>query len=139
MAAAGALLVLGSLAIPLAMAIALHMLSPRGSRESLSRRLGYSGQGSLVILLVILTFLGAFVIGLVTGPLYCLPVVMGLAAVGIPALAQPPLRWSAVSLTTGLLVSLRAWLSLSGLVAELARRASSSNSSSFTILPGDLV
>ena len=50
----GAFLALGSLALPLALAIVLHVLSPRGSRESLADRLGHSGQGSLVILLVIL-------------------------------------------------------------------------------------
>ena len=65
MGSAGALLALGSLAMPLALAMVLHMLSPRGSRESLANRLGHVGQGSLVILLVIMTLLGAFLIGLV--------------------------------------------------------------------------
>ena len=54
----GAFLALGSLALPLALAIVLHLLSPRGSRESLSDRLGHSSQGSLVLLLVIMMLLG---------------------------------------------------------------------------------
>ncbi len=39
MGGAGAFLALGSLALPLALAIVLHVISPRGSRESLSSRL----------------------------------------------------------------------------------------------------
>lgn len=106
MGGSGALLALGALAMPLALAIVLHMLSPRGSRESLANRLGHSSQGSLVILLVSLTLLGAFLIGLVAGPWYCLPVVLGLVIVGLPALAQPGSRWPALSLTVGLLSSM---------------------------------
>ena len=106
MGGTGALLALGSLAMPLALAIVLHTLSPRGSRESLSNRLSHSGQGSLVILLVILTLLGAFLVGLVAGPWYCLPVVLGLLIVGFPALVQSSSRWPALGLTAGLLVSM---------------------------------
>ena len=79
----------GSLALPLALAIVLHLVSPRGSRERLSDRLGQSSQGSLVLLLVIMLAVSSFLIGLVAGPWYSLPVVLGLATVGLPAVAMP--------------------------------------------------
>ena len=46
MGGAGAFLRLGALAMPLALAIVLHMVSPRGSRESLSDRLGHPARGA---------------------------------------------------------------------------------------------
>jgi hypothetical protein len=85
----GAFLVFGSLALPLALAIVLHLVSPRGSRERLSDRLGRSSQGSLVLLLVIMLTVSTFLIGLVAGPWYALPVVLGLATVGLPAVVRP--------------------------------------------------
>ena len=106
MGGAGALLALGALAMPLALALVLHMLSPRGSRETLENRLGHSSQGSLVILLVILMLLGAFLIGLVAGPWYCLPICLGLAIVGFPAIVQPGSRWLSLGLTLVLLTSM---------------------------------
>ena len=42
----GAFLAFGTLAMPLAMAIVLHLVSPRGSRESLSDRLGNPARGA---------------------------------------------------------------------------------------------
>jgi hypothetical protein len=106
MGGSGSILALGAMAMPLALAIVLHLVSPRGSRESLANRLGDSSQGSLVTLLVSLTLLGAFVIGLIAGAWYCLPVVLGLAAVGFPALRRPGSRWPALGLTAGLLTSM---------------------------------
>jgi hypothetical protein len=106
MGSPGAFLALGALALPLAMAIVLHLVSPRGSRESLSDRLGQSGQGSLVLLLVILMAVGAFLIGLVAGPWYCLPLVAGVAAVGLPGLTMPGSRWPAFGLMTMLLAGM---------------------------------
>jgi hypothetical protein len=102
----GAFLAFGTLAMPLAMAIVLHLVSPRGSREGLSDRLGQSGQGSLVLLLAVLMAIGAFLIGLVAGPWYGLPLVAGVAAVGLPALVSPGARWPAFGLTTLVLAGL---------------------------------
>ena len=51
MGGAGAYLALGTLGMPLALAVTLQLLAPRGSREALWTRLGESGQGSLVVLL----------------------------------------------------------------------------------------
>jgi hypothetical protein len=113
MGSPGAFLAFGTLALPLAMAIVLHLVSPRGSRESLSDRLGQSGQGSLVLLLVILMTIGAVLIGLVAGPWYCLPLVAGVAAVGLPALlVMPGARWPAFGLTALLLAGLGLGLAL---------------------------
>ena len=60
MASRGAFLAFGSLALPLGLAIVLHMLSPRGSRESLASRLSHKGQGSLIVLLLFLLVSSAF-------------------------------------------------------------------------------
>jgi hypothetical protein len=114
MGGSGAFLALGALALPLALAIVLHLLSPRGSRESLSDRLGHSSQGSLVLLLVVLMLLGSFLIGLVAGPWYCLPVVLGLATVGLPALILPGSRWPALCLVVLLFAGLGLGVVLEG-------------------------
>src|SRR5208337_725560 len=106
MGGSGAFLALGALALPLALAIVLHLLSPRGSRESLSSRLGYSSQGSLVLLLVVMMLLGSFLIGLVAGPWYCLPVILGMATVGLPALVLPGSRWPALCIVILLLAGI---------------------------------
>jgi hypothetical protein len=105
---AGACLALGSLALPLGLAIVLHLVSPRGSRESLAGRLGYSSQGSLVFLLVVTMIVGAMLVGLAGGPWHSLPVVVGLAAAGLPALVRPGARLT----TLGLVVLLLAGISL---------------------------
>jgi hypothetical protein len=112
MASSGALLALGTLALPLTLAIILHVLSPRGSRESLGTRLGDSSQGSLVLLLSVLTLLGVFLIGLVAGAWYSLPVALGLLSVGLPAVVRPPMRWPALGLLTLLLVGLATGVTL---------------------------
>ena len=111
---AGAFLALGALALPLALAIVLHLLSPRGSRESLSGRLGNSSQGSLVLLLVVMMLLGSFLIGLVAGPWYSLPVILGLATVGLPALLLPGSRWQALGLAILLYASIGLGVMLQG-------------------------
>lgn len=118
---AGGFLALGTLVMPLALAIALHLLSPRGSRESLGDRLGHAGQGSLVLLLTLLLFLSALLIGLVAGSWQYVPLVIGLAIVAAPALFRSEARWPAVGLTLLLLSGLalgtsaqRAWPELIG-------------------------
>jgi hypothetical protein len=80
----GAFLALGALALPLAMAMVLHVVSPRGSRESLSYRLQHSGQGGLAVLLVVMLLVCTFLIGILAGPRFCGWFALGLAAVGLP-------------------------------------------------------
>jgi hypothetical protein len=96
-ASQGAFLAMGALGLPLALAIVLHLISPRGSRERLVARLGHTGQGGLVLLLLVMLVLCAFLVGMAAGPWYCLPFVVGLAAVGLPG--APKARWASLGLT----------------------------------------
>jgi hypothetical protein len=95
----GAYLALGSIGLPLALALTLQLLAPRGSRESLGARLGQSGQGSLVVLLYGLLLVSSVVVGLLAGPAYGLAIGAALVVVGLPGAWPSGLRWSAVGLT----------------------------------------
>jgi hypothetical protein len=104
MGGAGAFLALASLALPLALAIVLHVISPRGSRESLSYRLQHTGHGGLTVLLLVMLVVSTFLVGLMAGPWFCLPFALGLAAVGVPGAAGS--RWLALGLLSLLFASL---------------------------------
>lgn len=106
MGGTGAYLALGSIGLPLAFAILLQLMAPRGSREPLGLRLSQAGQGGLVTLLVTLLMTSALVVGLLAGPLLSLPFAIGLVAVGVPSARPSGLRWSAISLTGFALVLL---------------------------------
>jgi hypothetical protein len=107
---AGALLAFGSLALPLALAILLHLISPRGSREGLSFRLSHTGQGGLVLLILIMLVPSAFLVGMMAGPRFCLPFILGLSAVGLPRAAGS--RWLSIGLVALLVASLGVGASL---------------------------
>jgi hypothetical protein len=111
MGGASAFLALGSLALPLALAIVLHVISPRGSREGLAYRLKHTGQGGLAVLLVLMLFLSTVLVGLLAGPLFCWPFALGLAAVGLPRAA------SSRGLSIGLVTVLVACLGLGAVLA----------------------
>ena len=111
MGSQGAFLALASLALPLALAIVLHVLAPRGSRESLSYRLKHTGQGGLTVLLVVMMVVGTFLVGLMAGPWFCPPFALGIAAVGLPRAA------GSRSLSFGLLLLLLASLGLGATLA----------------------
>ena len=119
MGGSGAFLALGTLALPLALAIVLHLLSPRGSRERFSGRLGHSSHGSLVVLLTVTMLIGSFLIGLVAGPWFCLPLILGLAIVGLPALFLPGSRWASFGILTLLLAGIGLGVTLEGSWAVL--------------------
>jgi hypothetical protein len=104
MGGAGAFLALGSLALPLALAIVLHVTAARGSRETLSYRLQHTGQGGLAVLLVVMLLVGTFLVGMMAGPWFSLPFVLGLVVVGFPRAAGS--RWLSLSLTFVLVASL---------------------------------
>jgi hypothetical protein len=99
-----AFLALGSLAMPLALSIVLYLVSPRGSRESLSDRLGQTGHGSLLALVVILLGASSTLVGLMAGSWFCLPFALGIAAVGLPSAMARASRMASLCLT-GLLLA----------------------------------
>ena len=99
MGGTGAYLALGSLVLPLALGLTLQLLAPRGSREPLSARLGQSGQGGLVVLLLGLLVVSASVVGVLAGTALCVPFALGLLVAGLPATWRTGLRWSAAGLT----------------------------------------
>lgn len=80
---AGAYLALASLAIPLALGLTLQTLSPRGGRDGMLTRLRDSGQGSQVVLTLILTLAGTVLAGMMAGKRASLPFGVGIAAVGL--------------------------------------------------------
>jgi len=102
----GGFLALGALALPLTLALVLHLCSPRGSRETWADRMGGSGRGSLAILLTLLAIPGAFLVGLASGPWFCVPFAVGLAMVGLPALFTPGARVLGCGLAAALLLAL---------------------------------
>jgi hypothetical protein len=118
---AGAFLALGALALPLALAIVLHLISPRGSREGLTSRMSHTGQGGLVVLLVIMLVASAALVGMMAGPWFCLPFVVGLLAVGLPGAAGS--RWHAIGLTALLVGSLAAGVCLGSVWTGVAGSA----------------
>jgi hypothetical protein len=113
MGGTGGFLALGSLALPLALAIVLHVISPRGSRESLAYRLKHSGQGGLTVVLVLMLFVSSCLVGLMAGPWLIAPFAVGLAVVGLPRAAGS--RSMSIGLTSLLLASLGLGASLAGL------------------------
>jgi O-antigen ligase len=95
----GAYLALGAIALPLALALTLQLIAPRGSRESLSARLASSGHTSLVALLSVMILASALVIGMIAGPLFSLPYAFALMLAGLPSARSSGLRWTAAGLT----------------------------------------
>jgi hypothetical protein len=113
MGGTGGFLALGSLALPLALAIVLHVISPRGSRESLAYRLQHTGLGGLAVLLVVMLVVSSCLVGLMAGPWLCAPFALGMVAVGLPRAAGS--RTISIGLTSLLLASLGLGASLAGL------------------------
>jgi hypothetical protein len=110
MGGAGAFLAMASLALPLALAIVLHVISPRGSRESLAYRLQHTGHGGLTVLLLVMLVVSTFLVGLMAGPWFCLPFALGMAVVGLPRAAGS--RWLSIGLLSLLCASLGVGASL---------------------------
>jgi hypothetical protein len=95
----GAYLALGSVALPLALALVLQLVAPRGSRELLAMRLRNSGQGGLVVLLAVLLIASAVLVGILAGPLLSVPFALALVLVGLPSAWPSGLRWGAIGAT----------------------------------------
>ena len=110
----GGFLALGSLALPLALAIVLHVISPRGSRESLAYRLQHTGQGGLAALLVVMLVVSSWLVGLMAGPWLIVPFAAGAGGRG-PAPRRRLALVSSIGLTSLLVASLGLGASLAGL------------------------
>jgi O-antigen ligase len=65
--------------------------------------LRHKGQGSLIVLLLLLLVSSAFLVGMSTGPIFCVPFIAGLAVVGLPS-ARGSRGWS-LGLTALLMTS----------------------------------
>ncbi|MEW4570345.1 O-antigen ligase domain-containing protein [Tautonia sp. JC769] len=107
----GAYLAIGALGLPLSLALLLHLLAPRGSREPMADRIGRSGLAPLVGLLALAIVSGSALIGVIAGPLLAIPFAAGLVLAGLPGAWPTGLRWLAVGLTMLSLVSLGAGVS----------------------------
>ncbi|MDX2039248.1 MAG: O-antigen ligase domain-containing protein [Isosphaeraceae bacterium] len=97
---ADAFLALGSLGLPLSLALTLQLMAPRGSREPFWARLRRSSRGSLLILLFVSTILAAGLVGLLAGRFVALPFAIGLGIVGLPCLFGAGLGFRGFLLTT---------------------------------------
>jgi hypothetical protein len=106
MGGTGAYLALGSVGLPLALALTLQLIAPRGCRDSLGARLGQSGRGSLVALLSGMLLASALLVGLLAGPIYSAAFALALIVVGLPGAWSTGLKWSAVGLTSLTLLAL---------------------------------
>ena len=106
----GALLALGSLALPLALGLLLQMLSPRGTRDGLTARLRDSGHGSLALLMLGLILAGAVLVGVLAGPARCVPFAFGLLLAGLPGAWSSGVRGAGLALTALTLTALGAGL-----------------------------
>jgi O-antigen ligase len=115
----GAYLALGSLGLPLALALTLQLLAPRGSRAGHWTRLRESGQGSLVFLLVFLLVTSAVLVGMLAGPWFSLPFVLGLAVGGFSGTWTSGLRWTGFGLTAIVLLALWGGIGAAALLSAL--------------------
>lgn len=104
----GAHVALGSIGLPLALAVTLQLMAPRGARDGLWDRLRESGLGSLLVLLYLSTIAGAFLMGMLAGPRLVVPFAVGIALVGIPSLFGTGLRGRGLILTASALAALGA-------------------------------
>jgi hypothetical protein len=114
----GAYLALGSIGLPLAVALLLQLIAPRGSREGLGARLGHSGQGGLVVLLAVFALASAMLVGVLAGPWLSLPFAAALILVAIPSAWPSGLRWVSVSLCVALLLALSGGVGISAMLAQ---------------------
>jgi hypothetical protein len=116
----GAFVALGSLGIPLALGLTLHLLVPRGRRYGLVRRLRESGHTGLVVLLGALTLWSAVLVGYAAGALLCMPFAVAIAATGLPAARRSGLGWYGPAVTLMIVLALGVGAALGGAIGRPA-------------------
>ncbi len=102
----GAFLALASLALPLALGLTLQTLAPRGGRDGMLARVRDAGQGSQVVLTLVLTLAGAVLVGMMAGKWASVPFAVGVATVGICGSWGSGIRKTGWCLTVALLGAL---------------------------------
>jgi hypothetical protein len=115
----GAYLALGSIGLPLGLALLLQRIAPRGSRDGLWVRLGETGHGGLVVLLAVMLAASAGVVGLLAGPLLAVPFAVALVFVGLPSAWPTGLRWSGLAMTSMLILWLGGGVLLGDVLARM--------------------
>ncbi len=115
----GALLALGSLALPVALAVLLHMIAPGGSRESLTTRLRQTRRGSLVVLTTALLVPTCYLVGFAAGTGLCWVFITILLVVGVPSSFVPGSRLIAPTLTAVLTLAILVGAGSSGYWSRL--------------------
>ncbi len=108
----GALIALGTLALPLALGLALQLAAPRGGRATLAERLRESGRTGPFLLLVGGAIVGAGLVGLLGGPWLAAPAAIGLALAGLPAALGTGLPKLATALLVAALLAMAAGVGL---------------------------
>lgn len=108
----GAFLALGSIGLPLALALVLQLLAPRGSREAVWARLGQSGQGGLVVLLILMTITSSVMVGMLAGAWLSVPFAIALLLVGLPSAWPSGLKWVAVGVSAATVLCLAGGVAL---------------------------
>jgi len=106
MGGAEAYLALASFALPLALALLIQLIAPRGSREFLGVRLADSGQSGLLLLIGLMLVISAVTVGMLAGPLLSLPFAIALFLVGVPSAWPTGVRWSGIGATFLVLMAL---------------------------------
>lgn len=105
---AGAFRASAVLALPLALAILIQLLAPRGSRLRLRDRIRESGQGGLIVALSLATGAIAVFLGLISGLRLCAPAATGLLAAGALGGWRSGFRRGSIALTLALFAAIAA-------------------------------
>ncbi len=110
----GAFLGLAALALPLAIALVLQLISPRGSRESFLSRLRTQGHSTLVVMLLALIVVSSTLAGIFAARWFILPIACSVAIVGFGSSLIHGLRLMGLCVTVIALLSLMVGVVLGG-------------------------
>ncbi len=102
----GGYMATASLGLPLAFAILLQILAPRGSRLSLAERLRAGNKGGLVVVLGGLTLTSGILVGLFGGLYLAWPFLVAVVLIGLPSAWPSGLRWAGMGMTALVLLAI---------------------------------